>query len=855
MGLFKKKSVATPKEAPQVVGNGGPRGRSLIMYFLPSLLVALLLILVVGFFAQQAMRSSAHNTARTTAKSVASAIAARIEGAIKARRDLLALAVSDGQAVVALSSGDPAAIEAVEVDLQAKLAEVIQVRLLPIELSQIDTTGPAPLGYAGLDMLRRTVQTGRPEAEVHQIKSDRPYLALALPVSDRGKNIGALFMAWDLRFLVNLVESSPEFPGRLQLIQGGGGGSYVLAKGPGSLEDMLNDGTVDVPGSIWKVSYGVAPDIDGLDDIGFMAAMGGGALLALLLTVFLQWRMLSRDLRLDMSTIVNLGEAILRREGSPTRHAELSGVSDAIALLSQYARESRNGPAAPAAEAPATSPLMGIRDNGSVTGDPAFGGVEVEEIDSDPAELLAGGGVAASPQIDIAESLFRAYDLRGVVGDTLTSPVAQLLGRAVATLVQEQGGQKVAVARDARLSSPDLSAALIRGLLAGGVDVLDIGQAPTPLLYFALQTQSVQAGVMVTASHNPSEYNGFKIVVGDRVVDGEQLLALRQRMLDGAFTQGAGAVEQADLLGEYIEAVTREVQLTGPLKVVVDAGNGVAGELAIATFEALGCEVFPLFCEPDGSFPNHHPDPGDPDNLASLILEVQAQEADLGIALDGDGDRLGIIDNTGINVWPDTVLMLLAADVLGRHPGVDVLYDVKSSRHLASFILSHGGRPIMWKSGHSRMRAKMLETGALLGGEFSGHLYIKERWFGFDDAIYAAARLLEIMAIEQRPSHELFAELPSSPSTPEFKLLLEEGQSSDLMRALEAHKVFDDARLVELDGLRVEFANGWGLVRPSNTTPSLVFRFEADDTGALEEIKARFRDLLRRVAPDVQAPF
>ncbi|MGB5567975.1 MAG: phosphomannomutase/phosphoglucomutase, partial [Sedimenticolaceae bacterium] len=359
----------------------------------------------------------------------------------------------------------------------------------------------------------------------------------------------------------------------------------------------------------------------------------------------------------------------------------------------------------------------------------------------------------------------------------------------------------------------------------------------------------------VTGSHNPPGYNGFKIVIGDRILDGDDLLSLRQRMLDGDFSHGNGAVEQADLLDAYLEAVMQEVQLARPLKVVVDAGNGVAGELAIASFEALGCEVVPLFCEPDGSFPNHHPDPSQPDNLASLMLEVQAQEADLGIALDGDGDRLGVVDNTGANVWPDKVLMLLAADILGRHPGVDILYDVKCSRHLASFILAHGGRPIMWKSGHSRMRAKMLETGALLGGEFSGHMFIKERWFGFDDAIYAAARILEIMALEPRSANELFAELPTSPSTPEYHLALEEGQGRDLMRALDAHKVFDDARLVELDGLRVEFANGWGLIRPSNTTPSLTFRFEADDTGALEEIKGRFRDLLRRVAPDMQAPF
>jgi phosphomannomutase/phosphoglucomutase len=843
VGWIKKK--AKVQAAPKA--RGGRAGRSLMPYFLPAVLVAIVLMAAVVLFAQQSIRGAAQESAQATAHTVATAVAARLEGAIIARRDLLALALSDGRAAAALGSGDPKAMRAVEADLQQKLTDVIQVRLLPRDANQPDTSGPAPLGYAGLDMLRRAVQSDQPAAEVHQVKSDLPYLALALPVSDAGQNVGVLFMAWDLRFLVRLVEDSPPFPGRLQLIQGGGTG-YALAKGPGQFEGMLDDGSVDVPESIWKVTYGVDPHSGGLGDLTTMGMLVAGGALALALSVFLQLRMLGRDLREDMRTVVHLGEAVLRREGAATPSANLAGTSDAIALLGQYAREARESPVgSKQADRPPTP--VAVADERS------RGGVEVEELDSDPAELLAGSLASNRAPVDIAESLFRAYDLRGVVGETLTAPVAELLGRAVATLVREQGGQRIAVARDARLSSPELAASLTNGLVAAGCDVLDIGPVPTPLLYFAMHTQPVQAAIMVTGSHNPASYNGFKIVIGDRVLDGEDLLSLRQRMLDGAFSQGQGKVEQGDMLDAYLEAMAQEVQLARPLKVVVDAGNGVAGETAIASFEALGCEVVPLFCEPDGSFPNHHPDPSDPENLASLMLEVQAQEADLGVALDGDGDRLGLVDNTGTNIWPDSVLMLLAADVLGRHPGVDILYDVKSSRHLASFILAHGGRPIMWKSGHSRMRAKMLETGALLGGEFSGHLFIKERWFGFDDAIYAAARVLEIMALEPRTANELFAELPSSPSTPEYQLILEEGQSRDLMRALDAHKVFDDARLVELDGLRVEFANGWGLIRPSNTTPSLIFRFEADDEGALEEIKARFRDLLRRVAPDMQAPF
>jgi len=827
---------------------GGKGGRALVVYLLPTLLVGIALMVVVALFAQQAIHSGASRSARATAQSVSEAVAARLAGAVTARRDLLALVLSEGRAAAALSSGDPSAIKAEEAVIQQRVAGLLQVRLLPRDASQPDPAGAAPLGYAGLDLLRRTVDSGRPSAaEIHQIKSGAPYLAMALPVNVADGNAGVLFAAWDMRFLVGLLEQSPAFQGRLQLVQGGDGG-YVLAKGPGGQDGPLTEGAVEVPDSIWKVSYGTDPDTGGMGGLLTMASVVAAGGLALLLSVFLQWRALARDLRADMGTLVNLGEAILRRENGAARQAQVASTRDAIALLSQYARESREMPATAAAPAVRRAVPMGGLPQSRTQG------MEVEELDSDPAELLAARPRKA-PKIDIPDTLFRAYDVRGVVGQALTGPFAELLGQAVATLVQEQGGHRVAVARDARPSSPQLAEALVRGLNAGGCDVLDIGQAPTPLLYFAMHTQPVQAGVVVTGSHNPADYNGFKIVIGDRVLDGDELLALRRRMLEGVFSQGNGSIERVDLVAEYVEAVVREVQLARPLKVVVDAGNGVAGDLAVATLEALGCEVVPLFCEPDGSFPNHHPDPSQPDNLASLMLEVQAQDADIGIALDGDGDRLGVIDNTGANVWPDSILMLLAADILGRHPGVDILYDVKSSRHLASFILGHGGRPIMWKSGHSRMRAKMLETGALLGGEFSGHLFIKERWFGFDDAVYAAVRVLELLALEPRGASELFAELPSSPSTPEYHLMLEEGQSRELMRALDAHKVFDDARLVELDGLRVEFGSGWGLIRPSNTTPSLTFRFEADDERSLEEIKSRFRDLLRRVAPDMQAPF
>jgi phosphomannomutase/phosphoglucomutase len=842
------------KNADSVTAKPRPSGRPLLVYFLPGLLVAIGLVLLVTFLARQLASSAADQAAHESASQVAAALAGRLEGEILARRQLMLLALADGRVADAVRSGQKAQLSEVVDDLQKRIPGLLQLRVLSPDVTQPDVGGPAPMGYAGLDMLRQVARGGQPSmAEIHQIKSGAPYLALAIPVAAEGHSVAVAFAAWDMRPVIAVIESAAGFPGKLALVQGDDAG-YVLAERSGAAAADAAAGTVDVPESIWKLRFSAASTDGAFAGIGGLLIAVGGGSLALLLVVLLEWRMVSGALRKDMTTLVTLGESIRDRANTPPAQAELAVSHDAIALLSQFVRDGRGGNgSASAAKDTSTRKAVGTPVAAESHG---LDGLEVEELAPDDDALPVATAPAAQTQVvDVPESLFRAYDIRGVVGEALTEDLAELLGRAVGSLVIDEGGSQVVVARDARLSSPALAGALIDGIAAAGCGVIDLGQVPTPLLYFAIQTEPVHGGVMVTGSHNPAEYNGFKIVVGDRVLDGDELKALRERMISGPLREGRGQIEQVSLQDSYVEAVGQSVQLTRPLKVVLDAGNGVAGELALATLEALGCEVVPLFCEPDGSFPNHHPDPGNPENLAALLLEVQAQQADVGLAFDGDGDRLGVVDDTGQLVWADQVLMLLAADVLGRHPGVDVLYDVKSSRHLASFILSHGGRPIMWKSGHSRMRSKMLETGALLGGEFSGHLFIKERWYGFDDAIYAAARVLEILALESTQASELFGRLPSSPSTPEYQLLLAEGQSREIMRALDAHKVFDDARLVELDGLRVEFANGWGLIRASNTVPSLTFRFEADDEQALEQIKAQFRDLLRRVAPDMQAPF
>ncbi len=465
----------------------------------------------------------------------------------------------------------------------------------------------------------------------------------------------------------------------------------------------------------------------------------------------------------------------------------------------------------------------------------------------------SGGGVV------VPASIFRAYDVRGVVGETLTPALVERLGQAIGTEALARGEQAVVVGRDGRLSSPELAEALVRGLLASGREVVDIGLVPTPVLYFATHYLTARSGVMVTGSHNPPQYNGFKIVLKGETLAQEAIQALRRRMETGDLAAGEGSLRHQEVLADYIQTVVDDVRLARPLRVVVDCGNGAAGEAAPRLLRALGCEVEELHCEIDGRFPHHHPDPSQPENLRDLVQALRRGGADLGLAFDGDGDRLALLDERGEVVWPDRQMMLFARDVLSRHPGATILFDVKCSRHLAEEIRRLGGRPLMWRTGHSLIKRKMRETGALLAGEMSGHIFFKERWFGFDDALYAAARLLEILSAEARPVSRVVGELPAGASTPELRLEVPEGsQQAIVTRLVEAARGgshLEGAVLTTIDGLRADFEDGWGLVRASNTTPCLILRFEGDDERALYRIQKAFRRLLAEVAPDLEPPF
>ena len=451
--------------------------------------------------------------------------------------------------------------------------------------------------------------------------------------------------------------------------------------------------------------------------------------------------------------------------------------------------------------------------------------------------------------------IFRAYDIRGVVGESLTEIGVYQIGRAIGTLVRRAGCSEVVVGRDGRLSGPALSDALVRGLAATGCGVIDVGMVPTPVVYFASHEFKTGCGVAVTGSHNPPNYNGLKVVVAGKTLSGDDILGIRALIEADDLETGFGHVREADALTAYRERILGDVKLARPLRVGVDCGNGVAGASAPALIEALGCEVVPLFAEVDGNFPNHHPDPTKPENLQDLIERVRRDGLDLGVAFDGDGDRLGVVTASGRIVFADRLMILFARDVLSRVPGATILFDVKCTRHLPRAIAAAGGKPLMWKTGHSLIKAKMAETGAALAGEMSGHIFIKERWYGFDDGVYAACRLLEYLSRQAETPEQIFAAIPDSASTPELHLHLQEGEHFALMKQLVAAAQFPGADVSTLDGVRADYPDGFGLVRASNTTPVLVMRFEADDAAALERIEAQFRVLFARVRPDLELPF
>jgi len=452
-------------------------------------------------------------------------------------------------------------------------------------------------------------------------------------------------------------------------------------------------------------------------------------------------------------------------------------------------------------------------------------------------------------------AIFKAYDIRGIVDNTLTTDIAFKIGQAVGSDVIANGGHSIVIGRDGRLSGPILAEVLSNGLRAAGVNVIDIGLAPSPVVYYSSYSKNIPSCIAITGSHNPPDYNGFKMVVEGVTLSAERIQAIKQRIIDNDFSEGNGHYVREEIIDNYIERIVSDIKLKRKMKIVIDSGNGVAGATAPQVFRGIGCDVIDLFSEVDGTFPNHHPDPSQIENLQDLIASVKKHDAELGLAFDGDGDRLGVVTKKGEIVWADRQMILFAQDVLSRNPGAEIIYDVKCSRNLPAEIEAAGGKATMWRTGHSFIKAKLKETGAALGGEMSGHIFIKDRWYGFDDGVYAGARLLELLSNLEQTPQQVFDALPDSVNTPELRMDFEEGEHYVFMNKLKEVADFGDANVSKIDGLRVDYEDGFGLIRPSNTTPILVLRFEADTEQAIARIQSDFKAAIHQVDDSVPTPF
>ncbi|MFC4727392.1 phosphomannomutase/phosphoglucomutase [Coralloluteibacterium thermophilus] len=697
--------------------------------------------------------------------------------------------------------------------------------------------------------------------ERFQARSEAPEVGAALAADDLEAAAAAFAAGWseaEVQMLppdLGAAYAEPEAfgYGRLALLESvladNAVRSAVVRDGAGARLAMA--GPLLLDGSVRAIAYAKLP----IDALGFPPGLPGPGYLAL---------------RQRAHTVAVAGDAALapysEARAVPVGDSGLRVVAAAPAAVSGYLGLGRTSEfvLGGALALAGIALLLGRRRLAARDSSPeAPAPTLAEALERAPVEAPAPAPVAAAPAkpaeqgVALDRGIFRAYDIRGVVGRTLDAGIARAIGQAIGTVMHEQSLREVVVGRDGRLSGPGLSDALIEGLRAAGRDVLDIGLAPTPVVYFGAFHLRAGSCVAITGSHNPADYNGFKIVIGGQTLANEAIedlfTRIDQQRLHAA--DAPGSLTRRDVSADYVARIAGDVMLDRPLRVVVDAGSGVAGMIAPQVLETIGAEVDPLYCEVDGSFPHHHPDPGDPKNLVDLIEIVKRQDADLGLAFDGDGDRLGVVTRRGEIIYPDRLLMLFAADVLERNPGAAVIYDVKCTGHLGPHILRSGGSPMMWKTGHSLIKAKMRETGAELAGEMSGHFFFKERWYGFDDGIYAAARLLEIVAAQDRAPEELFDELPTGVATPELKVDTAEGANHAFVERFSEAATFEGARVSTIDGVRADWPDGFGLLRASNTTPILVLRFEGRDEAALARIQDLFRERMLAVDPTLVLPF
>ncbi len=721
--------------------------------------------------------------------------------------------------------------------IRGRIPKLIEVTLFEPDLSKLRGDEMGSSGYAVLDMLMKVEEDGLAPVQIHG-KGEETYLATVVRVGDAESPAGYLLARINpaavttvFNAITTVFNASLLRPGIFSLDQNNGRFPRTiivnLAQPLSSKQHLVY---LTVPGALLRV--GVVQTYRDSGDRGFMQPliliMG---LLLLALGLLLRIRpyeeppdLLEEMMQMEQQKAVPSSRDV--KQVVAKQKFELKGATTSRAK-------------------PGASEAVGD----------GLGKISLPDLGYNLEHPSTQSHRKPKPPVELVQSIFRAYDIRGVVGKTLDAEVARQVGQVVGSLALEADAAPVVVARDGRDSGPDLVEGMIEGISSTGCDVIDIGAVPTGVLYFAAYELGNGSGVMITGSHNPPDYNGFKILIGGITQAGQQIIGMYDRIRNGNFRVGKGEVSQQDMLEQYRQRISADIQLQRPLKVVADCGNGIGGVCAADVLRGIGAEVIPLFDEVDGTFPNHHPDPSEPENLQDLIASVKLMDADIGVAFDGDADRLGIVTPDGEIVYSDRLMMLFARDVLSRVPGSTIIYDVKCTGQLHEVIEDAGGVPMMYKTGHSLIKNKMREVDAPFAGEMSGHFFFKERWYGFDCGIYAAARLLEILAADEREPQEVLNGLPNSVSTPELKVQMEEGENHTFVAKMQESAEFDDARITNIDGVRADFSDGWGLVRASNTTPILVLRFEADNQEALRRIKTTFKKQMLAINDKLELPF
>jgi len=727
------------------------------------------------------------------------------------------------------SATDPDQLSSLQQLVSERIPNLIDINMFPADLLNLRATDLEPFGYAVLDMLLDAEESGLAPVQIHG-EGDPSYLAVVVRVGDQESPTGYLMAKVKPDELVSAFRAALPEPGIFALDQYKGRFKPMTLSGLAtepSASKPLN--WIRVPSTLFRVGFTQGDNTsNSFDTFRPVIFITGLILLALGLLI---------KFRPRKTTLELLEDPIQGDAPSEDAHD--------MSFLEQHENDSSSHELSQ----PESSQSAGIDagDGLGVIQLPDLG-FTLEKMNTHRKKHL--------PPVELVESIFRAYDIRGIVDKTLDAEVAYQVGQVIGTLTLEQEAAPAVVARDGRDSGLELIEGMIKGISSTGCDVVDIGAVPTGVLYFAAYELGSATGVMITGSHNPPEYNGIKMLIGGVTQAGDQITDIYNRIKSGNIRVGKGKISQQEMLDRYVERIAADIQLQRPLKVIADCGNGIGGVCAAKVLRAIGAEVITLFDEVDGSFPNHHPDPSEPKNLEDLIESVRLMDADLGVAFDGDADRLGVVTSIGEIIYSDRLMMMFAKDVLSRvAPGSTIIYDVKCTGHLHEVIEEAGGKAMMYKTGHSLIKNKMKEVDAPFAGEMSGHFFFKERWYGFDCGLYAACRLLEILAMDERDPHEVLSSLPNSISTPELKLQMEEGENHAFVAELQEKARFADAKINTIDGVRADFADGWGLVRASNTTPILVLRFEGDSEESLQRIKDVFSQQMLALNPDLKMPF